>query len=131
MPRLIPVILGLALIVFALIDCAQTRHESMPPGLPKPVWLLVILLVPVVGAAAWLLVSRLPRSGGRVVRRSRPVAPDDDPEFLANLDWQARKAHYDRQRKEREARGGGQEQSPQKDPDGTEPDPGEARAPEA
>lgn len=29
----------------------------------------------------------------------QPVAPDDDAEFLADLDWQMRKAEYDRKKR--------------------------------
>jgi len=104
MGRVLPVVLGVALIIYAFIDCVRTPPRLMPPGLPKPVWLLVIALVPLIGALAWLLVSRLPAQGTSRGRRPRPVAPDDDPEFLANLDWQARKAHYERLRREREQR---------------------------
>lgn len=127
MPRLLPIILGLALIIYALIDCVQTPEEDVPPGLPKTVWVFIILLVPVIGAGAWLLVSRLPNAGGGRVRRSRPVAPDDDAEFLANLDWQARKAHYERLRKEREAREGGESGESR---DGSEDKSGDTRTPE-
>jgi len=104
MARVLPVVLGIALIVYAFIDCFRTPANQVPPGLPKGVWLLVIALVPVLGAIAWLVVSRLPAQGNARGRRPRPVAPDDAPEFLANLDWQARKAHYERLRREREQR---------------------------
>jgi len=135
MPRVLPVVLGIALIVYAFIDCLRMPDREMPPGLPKALWLIVIALVPVLGAAAWLVVSRLPATGppkalwlivialvpvlgaaawlvvSRLpatgaprTRKPRPIAPDDDPEFLANLDWKARKAHYDQLRREREER---------------------------
>lgn len=103
MARVLPVILGIALIVYAFIDCLRTDERSAPPGLPKAVWLLLIAVVPVIGALAWLLVSRLPNDGTSRRRNQRPVAPDDDPEFLANLDWEARKAHHERMRREQES----------------------------
>lgn len=102
MARVLPVVLAVALIVYAFIDCLRTEDRNMPPGLPKPVWLALILLVPVIGALGWLLVTRLPTDGTSRPRRQRPVAPDDDPEFLANLDWEARKAHHERLRREKE-----------------------------
>ena len=104
MPRVLPVVLGIALIVYAFIDCLRMPDREMPPDLPKALWLIVIALVPVLGAAAWLVVSRLPATGAPRTRKPRPIAPDDDPEFLANLDWKARKAHYDQLRREREER---------------------------
>ncbi len=107
MPRVLAIILAVALWVYGLIDCAQTPEEKMPPGLPKPVWMLIILLVPGLGALAWLVVKLLAQSQGGSATRKRkgPTAPDDDPEFLAKLDWQARKAHYERQKRQREAAG--------------------------
>lgn len=104
MPRIIPIVLAVALWIYGLIDCAQTPQHKMPPGLSKPVWLLIILLVPGVGALAWLVVKGIAVSGGAtaVRRTKRPMAPDDDAEFLANLDWKARKAHHERLKREKE-----------------------------
>ena len=112
MLRVFPVVLGVALIVYAFIDCARTDERRIPPGLPKPVWLLLIALVPVIGAVAWLLISRLPSDGTSRRRQQRPLAPEDDPEFLANLDWEARKAHHERLRREKEEREAGGEPDP-------------------
>lgn len=113
MPRVVPILLLVVIVVFALVDCIRTPNSDMPPGIPKPLWIILIVAVPVVGAIAWLIISRLPgfaSSGGprpsrpKPPRRPRgPVAPDDDPEFLANLDWQARKAYYERLRAEADA----------------------------
>ncbi|MDO5727626.1 MAG: PLDc N-terminal domain-containing protein [Bowdeniella nasicola] len=108
MPRILPYILPVALAIYALADCALTPRWRVPSGLPKGLW-IVLILVPVIGPIAWLVTSRLaghsrteairpPR-----LRRQRPVAPDDNEAFLADLDWQARKAHYERLKREREA----------------------------
>jgi hypothetical protein len=99
------VIIGLA--VYALADIA-TSDDRARRGIPRGVWLLVAL-VPVVGAVAWIVSSRAaraeggpggsggtrPTSGGGP-RRSGPLAPDDDPEFLWRLE-------QERIRREREA----------------------------
>lgn len=106
MPRVLPVVLAVALWIYGVIDCAQTPRHRMPAGLGKPVWLGITILVPALGALAWLVISRLAQAdGGTKLPKRRPkgpTAPDDDPEFLANLDWQARKAHYERQKLARE-----------------------------
>ena len=48
-------------------------------------WLLAILLLPVLGALAWLFLGR-PRVERAPQRpRRAPVAPDDDPDFLRSL----------------------------------------------
>jgi hypothetical protein len=97
------VIIGLA--VYALADIA-TSDDRARRGIPRGAWLLIALL-PVVGAVAWILSSRAARAeggpggGARPAtgggpRRSGPLAPDDDPEFLWRLE-------QERIRREREA----------------------------
>jgi hypothetical protein len=87
--RYLPFLLSLALTVYALFSCIQTRNEDVP-YLPKLVWLVLIVFVPFAGPIVWLLMSRNARRPERPVRRTpaagRPVAPDDDPDFLATLD---------------------------------------------
>lgn len=109
MPRILPYIIPVALMIYALADCAITPRWRVPSGLPKGLW-IVLILVPVIGPIAWLVTSRLagnPRTDPGIraprMRRARPVAPDDNEAFLADLDWQARKAHYERLKREREA----------------------------
>ncbi|MCL1897293.1 MAG: PLDc N-terminal domain-containing protein [Micrococcales bacterium] len=82
---LIPV----ALLLYALVDCI-VDDEVERTSVPKVVWVIIIVLVfPYVGALAWLIVAKIakPRRK-RPPRRSaplRPVAPDDDPDFLRGL----------------------------------------------
>ena len=88
----------------------------MPGRLPKWVWML-LALVPVLGSLLWLGLSwwakhpeglsgtlSLGRRSGPQASEPAPVAPDDDPEFLAKLDARNRFAEWER-RKERERRG--------------------------
>ena len=84
MLRYLPVILSLALTVYCVVDAIQTQ-DGAARNLPKIAWLILILLFPVVGPAAWLIAGR-PRTGPRGLpqqRRSR--GPDDDPDFLKDL----------------------------------------------
>jgi len=118
--------------VYCLIDAVMTPRAEMRRLSPLS-WAIVITLLPVIGAVAWLLLGRPARSwrapmmpyrlseGPRIGpqealrrhpsgryselgpdgRRSgpqpcpaaeglRPVGPDDDPEFLAELDRRLR-----------------------------------------
>ena len=68
--------------------------------MPRFVWIILILLFPIVGSIVYFAVGRplqaAPRStwraGGGFPEATRPApAPDDDPEFLAQLDRQARR----------------------------------------
>ncbi|MET0734482.1 MAG: PLD nuclease N-terminal domain-containing protein [Microbacterium sp.] len=81
MPRvlLILALVATAFWVFTIVDCAvqpPTRHR----GVGKPVWILIVVLLPVLGGILWLAVGRTRRS---VLAARR--APDDDPEFLGTL----------------------------------------------
>ncbi|MDY0908756.1 PLDc N-terminal domain-containing protein [Microbacterium sp. CFBP9034] len=81
MPRvlLILALVATAFWVFTIVDCAvqpADRHR----GVSKPVWILIVVLLPVLGGLLWLAVGRTRRS---VIAARR--APDDDPEFLGSL----------------------------------------------
>ena len=84
MLRVLPTLVLLVLTIYALVDCIQTE-ESRQRNLPKVLWLLLILIVPLVGPIAWFLAGRpgrrgRPRSGhepaaGPAWPRRRPRLP--------------------------------------------------------
>ncbi|MFH9961705.1 PLD nuclease N-terminal domain-containing protein [Streptomyces mirabilis] len=94
MLRYLPFLLVLALWIYSFIDCLNTPEEEVR-GLPKVVWVIVILLFGevLVGPIAWLVAGKVGRGPTRGVtpsewhREQRPqyVAPDDNPEFLNSL----------------------------------------------
>ncbi|MEO6996825.1 MAG: PLD nuclease N-terminal domain-containing protein [Terracoccus sp.] len=73
--------------IYAFVDCLQTDRRNVRI-MPRIVWLIVVL-VPVVGPAAWLMAKRERTTGGQPPQRPRrpsgPRGPDDDPEFLRKL----------------------------------------------
>lgn len=89
MLRYLPIVLVVAFSVYCVFDVLGS-DERRRRGLPVPVWLLVVL-VPVVGGAVWLVVSRGTPRAGTVARGGGPLAPDDDPEFLFRLDQEQRR----------------------------------------
>lgn len=103
MLRVLPVLLVLALTITAIVECVQT---PVPRLLPRWLWFVVVVVVPVLGPLAWFALGRLPRprgtgpSGGT---RRGPVAPDDDPSFLRQLEDDA----WRRKARERRERGDG------------------------
>lgn len=105
MPRLLLflVILGIAVIVYALFDCLMSRSSAVR-SISKPAWVLTILLVPLLGAGLWFLFGR-PRGEDSPSQRStrRPTAPDDDPQFLRNLELRRRQEARDAEQRRREA----------------------------
>lgn len=86
--------LGVLLAAIALISCLSVSDKTMIRRMPRGLWVLVILLVPLAGPVAWFGLGR-PRkpltlsSGWRVAvglpEQPRPPAPDDDPDFLRSL----------------------------------------------
>jgi hypothetical protein len=90
MGRLLPLLalLDLALIVVALIDCLSTEGEIR--ALPRIAWVFIILLFPPVGPIAWFVAGRPARvtapTGPLPPAPYRAVAPDDDPDFLRQVD---------------------------------------------
>jgi len=87
----------LALIIAAVADCLGGEHA--PRKLTRAWWVLIILLVPIAGAALWFTVGRARpprpqpgpgRHGNAGPRPKGPVAPDDDPDFLRDIDRRLR-----------------------------------------
>lgn len=111
MRALLPVLV-LAMTIYALLDCARTPEDLMPARMPKVVWIVLIVFVVGIGPIAWIIVSRVKAAeerGGAVEptvwsskdgislhrpERSRPAAPDDDPEFLRGLEQDIRRRRH-------------------------------------
>ncbi|MCU1407004.1 MAG: hypothetical protein JWQ43_3307 [Glaciihabitans sp.] len=83
MARLLVVLVGVlvAFTVFTLIDLLMTEKGRIR-ALNKPLWALIIIILPALGGILWLALGKS-RSGP--ARGSRTVAPDDDPTFLRGL----------------------------------------------
>jgi len=76
---LILALLAITFWVYSIVDCAlqpPTRHR----GVSKPVWLLIVVLLPVVGGVLWFAIGRARRASAIMFR-----APDDDPDFLGRI----------------------------------------------
>lgn len=99
-------LLTIVLWVYAFFDALTCPAEEVR-NLPKVIWLLVIVLFAVIGPLLWLFLGRPITHPGTAVSssvpvssadhldpsdfhrpsgRSRPLGPDDDPEFLRRLD---------------------------------------------
>ncbi|WP_214409936.1 PLDc N-terminal domain-containing protein [Sphaerisporangium fuscum] len=96
------VLLGLALLAFwlyCLFDVITTPEEDVR-NLPKLLWVLIVVLLADLGGLLWLLLGR--PLGEQAIRRrqmgraghprpSVPRGPDDDPDFLRDLDRRLRR----------------------------------------
>ncbi|PFG36506.1 phospholipase D-like protein [Flavimobilis soli] len=116
MPRVLLALLVIAMTAYAATDAWNAEDEDRR-GLPRGLWLILILLLPGFGAIAWFALSsqtRRARAGasgrrrapgarpgggpGPAPRPGGPVAPDDDPEFLWRLEQERRRAARERRR---------------------------------
>ena len=74
--------------VYTFLDCVRSDSRTAR-GLPKGVWIVVIIVLPVIGGILWLLIGRdraSRRGAGPKSGPSRPLYPDDDPDFLRKVD---------------------------------------------
>ncbi|GAA4265550.1 PLD nuclease N-terminal domain-containing protein [Frondihabitans peucedani] len=71
------IVAAVAFVVFALVDCLFTERHRFR-SFNKPVWALLIVVLPVIGGLLWFVLGRR----GRASLARRTVAPDDDPDFL-------------------------------------------------
>jgi hypothetical protein len=67
--------------IYSIVDTALIERSRVR-ALPKPAWLAVVIVFPLIGGALWFLFGRTRRASGQ---RTRMVAPDDNPEFLGTL----------------------------------------------
>lgn len=77
-------VVGFVVWVYTLIDCIRT-DDSRARGLPKIVWVFVVIALPLIGSVLWFTIGkeRTARPGERPVPRQK--APDDDPAFLGKI----------------------------------------------
>lgn len=75
------IVIAVAFTIYTLVDVLMTERARVR-GLQKPLWAVVVVLLPVIGGLLWLIVGKARRGPAN---RSRVIAPDDDPEFLGTL----------------------------------------------
>lgn len=106
--RYVGFLLLVAVVVYTVTDIINAPDEDLH-GLPRGIWIVLVVLIPVLGSIVWFAVSLNgrrsrgealggPRSGPRTAPgghaapgRQGPLAPDDDPEFLWRLEQERRR----------------------------------------
>jgi hypothetical protein len=71
---IIGIVISVAFTLYALVDAAMT-DGSRARGVSKPVWVVLVVLLPVIGGVLWFMI------GKGATPAKRPAAPDDDPRF--------------------------------------------------
>ena len=69
---------AVALTIYALVDLFVTQASRLR-AFPKPVWIALIIVLPVIGPVLWLTIGKNRPS------QTTPRAPDDDPTFLGTI----------------------------------------------
>jgi hypothetical protein len=97
--------------IWALLDCIAT-DSAMCRNLPKPMWVIIVVILPAVGALAWLLLGRPEKADRRsgstdYASPRRPVGVEDSPRYSATpiiTDRRSRELDAELERWEREQR---------------------------
>ncbi|WP_432560725.1 PLDc N-terminal domain-containing protein [Kineococcus esterisolvens] len=88
MRSVLPVLLALGLTVYCVVSIAQADAGEVR-ALPRWGWLLAVIYLPLVGAAAYLHAGRpvagVPGPPTPPGRPPGPKGPDDDVEFLRGI----------------------------------------------
>jgi hypothetical protein len=72
---IIGAVVAVAFTLYSLVDLVMTE-ASRARGVNKPLWVLIVVLLPVVGGLLWFMIGK-----GAAGSRKRQIAPDDDPRF--------------------------------------------------
>lgn len=113
MAAVVIALVQILLAVYALVDCLRTDKSDLPGRLPRAFWLLIIIVLPLFGPLAWIVISwaskaesadgriEIPRNpldifrgsgqGSRSQEVEIPQAPDDNPDFLFSLEAKMRR----------------------------------------
>ena len=85
MLKALVVLAVIGLTVYALLDCLRAPEPELR-GVPRAVWVVLVLLLTPVGPVLWLAMRRDNNgSPPPPPPRRGPMGPDDDPDFLRRL----------------------------------------------
>jgi hypothetical protein len=71
--------------IFTTVYAASADRRQVRV-LPKIAWVLLCLFIPIIGGLLYITIGRpIDGDSGQGAKRSRPVAPDDDADFLRDL----------------------------------------------
>ena len=85
MGQAILVLVWIGVTIYAAISCIRC-DEADVRAVPKALWLVVIVFLPLAGGLLWILLGDTSTPGHSFGRGSpKVVAPDDDPDFLRSL----------------------------------------------
>lgn len=92
-------VVSVALMIYTLIECSRAQKHQVR-SLPKSAWIVVIILLPLIGAILWFVLGRPQNSANQVAQQQK--APDDDEDFLRQLEVWRRQQQREADAKARE-----------------------------
>jgi hypothetical protein len=94
MLRNLGILLLFGLVVYSVIGIVRSE-DSERLNVPRALWVLLVVLVPLLGSIVWIAVSTTHRATQPPARRASrgPSAPDDDDEFLWRIDEERRRSN--------------------------------------
>lgn len=98
------VLATVGLLVYGVLSVLTTPREQVQ-HLPRAVWLLLVVVLPIGGSVAWLRLGRPadPVAAPRPARTRTAPPPDDDAAFLRQLRERADGQRAEAERRRREA----------------------------
>jgi hypothetical protein len=80
------VIVAVAIFQIFTTVYAASANPRQVRVLPKIAWVLLCLFIPIIGGLLYITIGRpIDGDSGQGAKRSRPIAPDDDADFLRDL----------------------------------------------
>ena len=80
------VLVAVAILQIFTTVYAASANRNQVRVLPKIVWVLLCLFIPIIGGLLYITIGRpIDGDSGQGAKRSRPIAPDDDADFLRDL----------------------------------------------
>ncbi|UTT38867.1 PLD nuclease N-terminal domain-containing protein [Glutamicibacter mishrai] len=92
-------VVSVALMIYTLIECSRAP-KHLVRSLPKSAWAVVIIILPLVGAVLWFILGR--PINERNQQATQQTAPDDDEDFLRQLEVWRRQQQREADAKARE-----------------------------
>ena len=85
MVRFLPIVVIALLMIYCVVEVAQSRSDEVRRA-PRWLWAAAVIGLPLVGSLGWLFLGRPnAQSIAAAVDERFPIAPDDDQDFLNNL----------------------------------------------
>lgn len=85
MVRFLPIVIVVLLMIYCVVEVAQSRSDEVRRA-PRWLWASAVIGLPLVGSLGWLFLGRPnARSIAEAVDERFPIAPDDDQDFLNRL----------------------------------------------